>query len=171
MYNGFDVSMPFEEIDMLLELSLLHNKFLFKDQLFPQTSGTAMDKEYAPCLAKIFMANLEGEVLRKGKFKPLVMFRFIDGISFFIWNHSRYDLAEFINLFNSHDKSIKIDCNINESTVEFLDVTIFLDFLATLFWTLRYILRKRTHMNWCIKSLFIQNIWLRGSWNHSLSDS
>ena len=35
------------------------------------------------------------------------------------------ELTEFINLFNSHDKSIKIDCNINETSVGFFYVTIF----------------------------------------------
>ena len=70
------------------------------------------------------MANFDDKVLRKAKYKPLIMFRFIDDI-FFIWNHSRDELTEFINLFYSHDKSIKIDCNINEGSVDFLDVTIF----------------------------------------------
>ena len=124
MYDKYDVSMPFEEINRLLELSLLHNDFLFNDQWFLQTSSTAMGKQYAPSFANIFMANLEDEVLRKAKCKPLAMLRFIDDI-FFIWNHSRDELTEFINLFNSHDDSIKIDCNINETSVDFLDVTIF----------------------------------------------
>ena len=52
------------------------------------------------------------------------MFRFIDDI-FFIWNHSRDELTEFIYFFNTHGNSIKIDCNINETSVDFLDVTIF----------------------------------------------
>ena len=34
-------------------------------------------------------------------------------------------LTELINLSNSHDKSIKIDCNIDEASVDYLDVTIF----------------------------------------------
>ena len=64
MYDKYDVSMPFEEINRLLELSLLHNDFLFNDQWFLQTSGTAMGIKYAPSFANIFMANLEDEVLR-----------------------------------------------------------------------------------------------------------
>ena len=74
--------MPFEEINRLLELSLLHNDFLFNDQWFLQNSGTAMGKKYAPSFANIFMAYLEDEVLRKAKCKPLAMFRFIDDIFF-----------------------------------------------------------------------------------------
>ena len=70
------------------------------------------------------MANLADDALHNAKCKPLVMFRFIDDI-FFIWNHSRDELSEFINLFNSHDKSIKLI--VNETSVLFLDVTIFKD--------------------------------------------
>ena len=40
------------------------------------------------------------------KCKPLVMFKFI-GDMFFIWNHPRDGLIDFIDLFNSHDKSIE----------------------------------------------------------------
>ena len=117
MYDEYDVSMPFVEINRLLELSLLYNDFLFNDQWFLQTSGTAMGKNlFAPSFGNIFMANLENEVLCKAKCKPLVMFRFTD--IFFIWNHSIDELTEFVNLLNSHDKSIKIDCNIYETSVK-----------------------------------------------------
>ena len=80
MYDRYDVSMPFGEINRLLELSLFHNDLLFNDQWFLQTSGTAMGKKYAPNFANIFMANLKDEVLHTTKCKPLVMFRFIDDI-------------------------------------------------------------------------------------------
>ena len=63
MYDKYDVSMLFEEINRLLELSLLHNDFLFKDQWFLQTSGTAMGKKYAPSFANIFMTNLDTLIL------------------------------------------------------------------------------------------------------------
>ena len=43
MYDRYDVSMPFET-NRLLELSLLHNDFLFNDQWFLQIFGTAMGK-------------------------------------------------------------------------------------------------------------------------------
>ena len=45
MYDKYDVSMQFEKINRLLELSLLHNDFVFNDQWFLQTFATAMDKE------------------------------------------------------------------------------------------------------------------------------
>ena len=118
MSDKYDVRCYFENINRLLELILLQNDFLFNDQWFLQTSVTAMGKKYAPIFANIFMANLEDEVLRTAKCKTLVLFRFIDDI-FFIWNYLRDELTQFINLFNSHDKSINIDCNINETSVDF----------------------------------------------------
>ena len=63
MYDKYDASMPFEEINRLLELSLLHNDFVFNDQWFLQTSGSAMGKKYAHSCANIYMANLEYEAL------------------------------------------------------------------------------------------------------------
>ena len=109
MYDEYDVSMLFQTINRLLELSLLYNDFVFNNQWFLQTSGTAMGKKYAPSFANIFMANLEEEVLSKAKCKPLVMFRFIDDV-FFIWTHWKDEPTEFVDLFNSHEESIKIDC-------------------------------------------------------------
>ena len=82
-------------------------------------------QKYAPSFANIFMANLEDEVLHKAKCKPLVMFRFIDDI-FVIWNHSRDELKQSSPIYLAvMTKPIKIDCNINETSVDFLDVTIF----------------------------------------------
>ena len=71
----------------------------------------------------ISVANLEDEVLCKDKWKPRVMFTLLDDI-LFIWNHSRDELKECTNLFNSHDESIKINCNVNETSVDILGVKI-----------------------------------------------
>ena len=46
------------------------------------------------------------------------MFRFIDD-TFIIRNLSRDELTEFIDLFNSHDESIKTDSDINGPLVDF----------------------------------------------------
>ena len=47
MYDKYNVSIPFEEINRLFEL---RNDFLFNDQWFLQTSGTAMGKNMHPVL-------------------------------------------------------------------------------------------------------------------------
>ena len=40
-------------------------------------------------------------------------------------DRSKDELSDCINLFNSHDKANKVYCNINETSVNFMDVTIF----------------------------------------------
>ena len=48
IYSRSGISMPFDEIKRLLELSLNHNDFQFNNQWYVQVSGTAMGKKYAP---------------------------------------------------------------------------------------------------------------------------
>ena len=45
MYEIYDISMPFEEINRLLELNLSHNDFVFNDHWLLQISDTAMGKK------------------------------------------------------------------------------------------------------------------------------
>ena len=40
-------------------------------------------------------------------------------------DRSKDELSDFISLFNSHDEPNKVSCNIDETSVDFLDVTIF----------------------------------------------
>ena len=100
---------PFDDVIM---------DFMFDNQWFLQNFWHCHGQKYAPSFANTFMANLEDIILRKAKCKPLLMSSFIDDI-FFIWSHSKDELTEFINLFNRHNESIKIDCNINEASVDF----------------------------------------------------
>ena len=55
-------------------------------------------------------------------------------------------VTEFIYLFNSHDESVKIECNKNETSIDFLTSRLSngVDFLTTTVWTFRSILGKRT---------------------------
>ena len=59
MYDKYDVSMLFDEINSLSELSLLRNDSLFHDQYFLQTTDTAIRKNYAHNFANIVIENLE----------------------------------------------------------------------------------------------------------------
>ena len=68
------------------------------------------------------MSRLKDEVVEKAKFKPLVIFRFIDKYFSF---RTIQNLTGFINLFHNRDKSIKIDNNIDEISIDVLDVKSF----------------------------------------------
>ena len=48
MYDKYDISMQFDEINRLLKLSLLHNDFVFDDHCFLQIPDTAMGKNMHP---------------------------------------------------------------------------------------------------------------------------
>ena len=78
LHDKYYVRMPFEEINRLLELSSLYEDFVFNEQWFLQTFGTAMGIKDLTSFANMFTANLEDEVLHKAKCKPLVTFRCID---------------------------------------------------------------------------------------------
>ena len=119
-----DTKRPDEEIIKLLSHSLKYNDFIFNNQYYLQTGGTAMGKKFAPNYANIFMAKWENEVLKKCPKQPQAYFRFLDDI-FIIWPHSRDDLNEFMQVLNSHDENINLKCTISEESIDFLDVTVF----------------------------------------------
>ena len=124
VYKRAGLHMPLVEIKRLLELSLTHNDFQFDGQWYLQVSGTAMGKKYAPNYANIFMANFEFEVLEKAPHKPKFYGRFLDD-GFMLWQHGRKQLDKLLEIFNSHDESIKIKAEISDMSVDFLDVTVF----------------------------------------------
>ena len=70
------------------------------------------------------MAKLEEEVLERFPLKPLAFSRYLDDI-FMIWPHSINELKLFIQTFNCANTSIKVTEEINEYSVNFLDLTIF----------------------------------------------
>jgi hypothetical protein len=123
-YPKHKIERPDEYLLKLLELSLNCNDFIFNNQWYLQISGTAMGKKFAPAYANIDMAIFEEEVLNTSSKKPLAYFRFLDDI-FLIWQHSLDDFKEFFNKLNNHRESIKFQYNISETSVDFLDVTVY----------------------------------------------
>lgn len=117
-------SRPDEHILQLLELGLKNNDFEFNNEIFLQTSGTAMGKKFAPAYANIFMANWESEALKKCYQKPTMYLRYLDDI-FLIWDHGEDNFWNFFNILNSHDPSIKLTARVEKESIDFLDVTTF----------------------------------------------
>ena len=123
-YPKHELIRPDEHLIRLLELSLNCNDFIFNNQWYLQLSGTAMGKRFAPAYANIDMAIFEEEVLKITPKKPLAYFRFLDDI-FLIWQHSLDDFKQFFDIINNYRESIKFQYNISETSVDFLDVTVF----------------------------------------------
>lgn len=108
----------------LLELSLKRNDFEFNDEFFLQVSGTSMGKDWAPHYADISVAKLERDAMSKCPNKPHTYLRFLDDI-FIIWTHGLEAFQEFLDIFNSHQPPIKFKANIQQSSIDFLDTTVF----------------------------------------------
>ena len=119
-----DSKRPDNEIIELLMNSLKNNDFIFNNQWYLQTGGTAMGKKFAPSYANIFMAKWESEALQKCQKHPQTYFRYLDDI-FMVWPHSKEEFEQFFEILNSHDTNIKLKYTISEKEVNFLDVTVF----------------------------------------------
>lgn len=115
---------PDDEILQLLEINLTKNDFVFNEQFYLQIKGTAMGKKFAPSYANIFMANWEEEVLAKCPIKPLHYLRYLDDI-WGVWCHSLEEFEQFMKILNDHDPSITLKHTIDQSSVDFLDTTVY----------------------------------------------
>lgn len=119
-----DSKRPDEELIQLLRINLTKNDFLFNGEYYLQVKGTAMGKKFAPAYANIFMANWEEGALAKCAKAPLHYLRYLDDI-WGIWTASLEEFQDFINTLNSHDPSIKLKHEINHTTINFLDTTLY----------------------------------------------
>lgn len=119
-----DPKRPDEELLQLLQINLTRNDFVFNNKYYLQIKGTAMGKKFAPAYANIFMANWEEEVFEKCKKRPKCYLRYLDDI-WGIWIGSKEEFFEFVNILNSHDPSIKLETEISEQSIDFLDTTVF----------------------------------------------
>lgn len=119
-----DPKRPDEELLELLDINLRRNDFVFNEQFYLQVKGTAMGKRFAPAYANIFMANWEQEVFEKCKKKPLYYFRYLDDI-WGIWEDSREEFDVFLSILNDHDRSIQLEAEVKENSIDFLDTTVF----------------------------------------------
>ena len=100
---------------------VLKNNFLeFNTNVYQQISGTAIGTNFPPPYAYIFMNQLETKFLENENLKPLVWFRYIDGI-FFIWTHGEENLQNFIAEFNLFSDGIRFTYDYNKDTISFLD--------------------------------------------------
>ena len=113
-----------EFIKKLGNLVLKHNYFEFNGQLFLQQQGTAMGTRMAPNYAIIFMHKIETELLQKSTLQPTFFKRFIDDI-FLIWPHGEKQLQDFLQMINSHHKTIKFTEEHSKTEIPFLDTLVY----------------------------------------------
>ena len=117
-----DPTRPDRQILELLEINLTRNDFVFNNKFYLQIKGTAMGKKFAPAYANIYMAQWEEEVFSKCHIKPFKYFRYLDDI-WGIWPGSETEFLQFMSTLNSHNPSIQLTHEVNNSTIDFLDTT------------------------------------------------
>ncbi|CAJ0927185.1 unnamed protein product [Ranitomeya imitator] len=123
----------------LLTNSLLHPDFLqkifmFEDQFFLQTKGTAMGSNVAPPYANSYMALFEEEIVYPDPlFQAYCPFwrRYIDDV-FCLWTGTPQTLDLFFHTLNTAWPGLTFTMTSNTEKVSFLDTLIFRDELGTL---------------------------------------
>ena len=108
----------------LLHINVNYTYFEFGSLTFQQIKGTSMGAPFSPTIANIFMSVSIRKFLHTQSNKPLLIARYIDDI-FMIWPHSMDSLQTFINNLNDFDDSINYTSEHSQSTIVFLDLTIF----------------------------------------------
>ena len=66
---------PTGKLVKMAEFVLKNNYFQFSDEVHQQISGTAIDTNFAPPYARIFMDQVESKFLQTPKFQALIWFR------------------------------------------------------------------------------------------------
>ena len=122
--NLDDISLPAGTMSDLLQIVLTRNYFQFADKMYHQVQGTAMGTKMAPAYANIFMAELEEGLLRNYHTTPILWKRYIDDV-LCIWPGPPDSLKEFIRFLNGSHRTIKFTYECSETTVDFLDMTIY----------------------------------------------
>ena len=116
---------PTRRLAQALRLILKENSFQFCGKNYLQTHGTAMGTKMAVAFANIFMGKVETEILSQLRtVKPLTWKRYIDDI-FSLWDTSREDLTQFIDLANKHHPTIKFTAEISDTETTFLDTSVY----------------------------------------------
>jgi hypothetical protein len=117
---------PTAMILRLLHYVLTCNHFEFDGQHYHQVLGCAMGTKCAPNYANIFMGALEARLLLGAPLQPLVWWRFIDDV-FMIWTHGMAAFEAFLAYLNQAHATIKFTHEVSPISLNFLDVTVYVD--------------------------------------------
>ena len=110
---------------LILHHILTHNAFSFLDDHFLQILGTAMGCRMAPPYANIFLDHIDKQILSLSSLIRHLK-RFIDDL-FFIFLGSADDLARLEQQINSLHPTIKFTFKYSLLSIDYLDLTIYLD--------------------------------------------
>ena len=110
-------------ITHLLHTNMTNNFFQFAGCTFLQQKGTAMGAAFSPSIANIFMSVLLRKFLVLTSEKPTFIKLYIDDI-IMLWPQHQ-NLTNFINSLNNYHQNIKFTVNYSNTSVIFLDLTVY----------------------------------------------
>ncbi|XP_075462091.1 protein-arginine deiminase type-2 isoform X2 [Ascaphus truei] len=108
---------------------LTHNFFNYDNEYYLQVCGTAMGTRFAPSYANIFMGMWEENYIHSNSpfGADLALWRrYIDDV-LCIWGGNEVDLGKFQQYLNNNNMNLKFTFNINPLTIDFLDLTLFIE--------------------------------------------
>ena len=103
-------------------LILEGDSFKITNKRYLQRHGTSMGTKAAVAFANIFMAEIETQILRQSKHKPLEWIRYIDDIAC-LWVTTKDEVLQFFQKANQFHPTIKFTAELSETEVTFLDCT------------------------------------------------
>ena len=111
-------------IIQLLYTGINFNYFEFASVVFQQIKGTAMGAAFSPTIANIYMSVTIRRFLRTQTKQPLLLSRYIDDM-FLIWTDTKEELELFLTDLNNFNPAIRYTSSQSQTTVDFLDLTIY----------------------------------------------
>ncbi|CAK9810876.1 hypothetical protein ANTPLA_LOCUS6713 [Anthophora plagiata] len=138
---SFDVQSLFTNIPIQDSINILKNRipnnliplvhhcltstyFLFQNQYYQQTSGTAMGSPISPVIADLYMEHLEERISKEAPLQPSTWLRYVDD-TFIVWTHGHNTLPTFLNFLNSLHPKIQFTMETETNgQLPFLDVLI-----------------------------------------------
>ena len=107
----------------LLQTNMNYNYFSFASLYFQQIHGTAMGAAFSPTIANIFMSVTLNKFLRTQSTKPILLARYVDDI-LLLWPEKE-TIDAFLSDLNSFHPNLTFTHSLSESTIDFLDLTIY----------------------------------------------
>lgn len=108
-----------------LAFGLQHNYFWYNADYYRQLPGIGMGAKYAPSVANVFMAKWEEEAIFSDVPENLILYkRFIDDC-IVIWKVD--EPIQMFDQLNINQKNIKLEYEIGNKVVQFLDLEIQLE--------------------------------------------
>ena len=118
-----DKSVPKADLVNMAEFKSKNNYLMFGSCIKQKISGTAVETQFTPLYACIFMYKMESKFLESENTKPWVWMRYIDDI-FFILTENEDELEVFFQRLNAFHPNLKFTHEKFKVSINFLDPTI-----------------------------------------------